>query len=187
MESANAKRSALLIIDMQVGLLHGPEKPFEAERVVENINCLIQKARAASVPVLAVRHTGPQGSPIEAASALWHLAPELASDSEQDFIFDKTRPNCFVGTELQARLQREGVDELIVVGMKTQYCVDTTCRAAADLGFKVVLVADAHTCMDTPVLPAKSIIEHHNATLNGAFAQVLNTAEVSFQAPWYTL
>jgi hypothetical protein len=39
-------------------------------------------------------------------------------------------------------------------------------------------VADAHTCMDTPTLPARSIIEHHNATLNGAFAKVLNTVDV---------
>ncbi len=60
--------------------------------------------------------------------------------------------------------------------MKTQYCVDTTCRAAGDLGFRAVLVADAHTCMDTPALAAERIVAHHNATLAGPFA-VLTTTE----------
>lgn len=180
MESANAKCSALLIIDMQAGLLHGPEKPFEAQRVVANINILIQRAREQSTPVIAVRHTGPQGSPIAAGSPLWQLAAELDIDAERDLILDKTRPSCFFATDLQARLSELGVKELIVVGMKTQYCIDATCRAASDLGLSVVLAADAHTAMDTPALPARAIIEHHNATLNGAFVKLQNTVDITF-------
>lgn len=178
MESVQPKRRALLIIDMQVGLLHGPEKPFEANRVVENINLLIDQARANSTPVIAVRHTGPQGSPIAAGSPSWQVAGELDVDPEKDIFLNKTRPSCFFGTDLQERLSVLGIGELIVVGMKTQYCVDATCRAAADLGFGVVLVADAHTCMDTPELSAQSIIEHHNATLNGAFVMLASTADL---------
>lgn len=178
MESAHLKRSALLIIDMQVGLLHGPDKAFEGEAVVTNINALMTRARAHSMPVIAIRHTGPAGSPIAAGSPLWQLAPELAVDPVRDLILDKTRPSCFFGTELHALLGARGVTELIVSGMKTQYCIDTTCRAAADLGFSVVLVTDAHTCMDTPLLSARSIIEHHNATLNGAFVRLMSTADL---------
>jgi nicotinamidase-related amidase len=63
---------------------------------------------------------------------------------------------------------------------ETQYCIDSACRAAADQGFNPVLVADAHTCMDTPALPARAIIEHHNATLKGAFARVTKTADTTF-------
>ncbi|MNP87043.1 Isochorismatase family protein [compost metagenome] len=64
--------------------------------------------------------------------------------------------------------------------MKTQYCVDTSCRVAAELGFKPVLVSDAHTCMDTPGLSAEAIVAHHNSTLAGAFALVLAAADLSF-------
>jgi len=95
-------------------------------------------------------------------------------------VLDKTRPSCFVGTGLAERLQEAQVKELLVVGMKTQYCVDATCRAAGDLGFAVLLVEDAHTCMDTPVLGAKKIIAHHNATLNGPFVRLIKTPDVSF-------
>ncbi|KJZ67063.1 cysteine hydrolase family protein [Pseudomonas fluorescens] len=170
--------SALLIIDMQVGLFHGPEKPYDGERVLANIQQLIRQARERDVPIFAVRHTGPQGSPIEVGSPLWQLLPALDLDASIDILFDKTRPNAFYATALAEQLRASGINEVFIAGMKTQYCIDSTCRAAAELGFKPILVADAHTCMDTPALPARSIIEHHNATLNGAFAKVLNTVDM---------
>lgn len=179
MPSPQAQRPALLIVDMQVGLFHGPEQPFEGQRVLDNINQLIHRARQAGTPVIAVRHTGPQGSPIAAGSAPWQLLPQLQLEAG-DQRLDKTRPNCFVGTGLAEQLRAEQIDELVIVGMKTQYCIDATCRAALDLGFAAVLVEDAHTCMDTPALPARAIIEHHNATLDGAFVRRVKTADIRF-------
>ncbi|MCE4057028.1 cysteine hydrolase family protein [Pseudomonas sp. Au-Pse12] len=179
MPLSNAKR-ALLVIDMQVGLFNGPDKPYKREQTLENINQLIRRARQAGAPIFAVRHTGPADSPIAAGSPFWQLLPTLEVDEELDCVLDKTRPSCFVGTGLAERLQEAQVKELLVVGMKTQYCVDATCRAAGDLGFAVLLVEDAHTCMDTPVLGAKKIIAHHNATLNGPFVRLIKTPDVSF-------
>lgn len=172
--------AALLIIDMQVGLFQGQEKPHDGERILANIQHLIARARQRQVPILAVRHTGPQGSPIAAGSAFWQLLPELELDAANATLFEKSRPNAFHGTELARQLNAVKVEELYIVGMKTQFCIDSTCRAAADLGFKPLLVADAHTCMDTPALPAQAIIEHHNATLGAAFARLINTADVTF-------
>ena len=161
---SSLSRPALLIIDIQVGLLHGPEAPHAGAETLASINRLSQAARSAALPVLAVRHTGPAGSPIAAGSPFWQLAPELVV-GEADRVFDKLRPSAFHGTGLDGWLKEDGVQTLIVTGMKTQYCIDTTCRAAADLGYTVVLVSDAHTCMDTPLLTAPQIIAHHNATL----------------------
>lgn len=180
MHDSNQTHSALLIIDMQLGLFNSPQPPYEKDCVLQNINQLISKARVAGAPVFVAQHTGPQGSPIEPGSPLWQLVPELEVDAALDTVFGKTRPNCFLGTELAQRLAQAGINELVITGMKTQYCVDSTCRAAAELGFNPVLVADAHTCMDTPALPAKAIIEHHNATLNGFFVKLLNTDDVRF-------
>lgn len=180
MPQAEAVRSALLIIDMQVGLLCGAETPHDGARVLTNINTLISRARQAGAPIYAARHTGPTGSPIEAGSPFWQLHPELAVEAGVDWVFDKTRPSCFVATPLAEALRQAEVGRLVIVGMKTQYCVDTTCRAAAEFGLQVVVVADAHTCMDTPQLPAASIIAHHNATLNGPFATVQATEHVHF-------
>ena len=175
-----APRAALLIVDMQPGLFYGPEKPHDAERVLHNILELIRKAREAGTAILAARHTGPQGSPIESGAPAWQLLPELGVDESRDFVFNKTRPSCFFGTGLAVRLAELGVDELVIAGMKTQYCIDTSCRVAAELGFKPVLVSDAHTCMDTPLASAAQIIAHHNFTLGGPFARLVDTAAASF-------
>lgn len=172
--------SALLIIDMQVGLFNGPDKPHDCERILANIRQLIRQAREREVPIYAVRHTGPQGSIIEAGSPFWQLLPELGLDANVDTLFDKTRPNCFLGTRLAQQLTDASINHVFIVGMKTQYCIDSTCRAAAEQGFQVTLVADAHTCMDTAALSAKMIIEHHNATLDGAFVKLMNTADAKF-------
>lgn len=180
MHSPRSGRRALLIVDMQRGLFNGPDYPYQAERILANINQLIGRAREAGAPIFAARHTGPQGSPIEPGSPLSQLLPDVAVDAERDTVFDKVRPNCFFGTGLADWLSDAGVGELVIVGMKTEYCIDTTCRAAADLAFQPVLVADAHTSMDTPVLPASAIIEHHNLTLNGPFVRLLSTADCHF-------
>ncbi|MFQ6594319.1 MULTISPECIES: cysteine hydrolase family protein [Pseudomonas] len=170
--------NALLIIDMQTGLYDGPEKPFERERVLGTINQLIQRARKAQAPIFVARHTGPEGSPIAAGSALWQLWPGLDVDPARDHLFDKTRPSCFLGTRLAQQLAAAQVNELVIVGMKTQFCIDTTCRVAAELGFSVVLPEDGHTCMDTPALKAEAIIEHHNATLAGAFVKRVKALDI---------
>ncbi|MFJ2362752.1 cysteine hydrolase family protein [Pseudomonas sp. NPDC087697] len=180
MSAPNPEQSALLIVDMQVGLFNGPEKPYEGSRVLGNIKHLIQQARQKEAPIFAVRHTGPAGSVIEAGSPFWQLLPDLELDANVDTLFDKTRPNCFLGTRLAQQLIDASINQLFIVGMKTQYCIESTCRAAAEQGFNPVLVADAHTCMDTPILSARAIIEHHNATLNGAFAKIVNTADTRF-------
>jgi nicotinamidase-related amidase len=118
--------AALLIIDMQVGLFHGPEKPHDGERVLANIQHLIAQARQQNVPILAVRHTGPQGSPIASGSPLWQLLPELELNVEVDSLFDKSRPNAFHGTELAQQLNSRKIENLYIVGMKTQFCIDST-------------------------------------------------------------
>lgn len=171
---------ALLIIDMQTGLYDGPQKPFERERVLDTINELILRARQADAPIFIARHTGPAGSPLEVGSPYWQLWPALDVDEARDHLFNKTRPSCFLGTDLVQQLRAAQVSELVIVGMKTQFCVDTTCRVAVELGFSVILPEDGHTCMDTPALKAEAIIEHHNSTLAGPFVRRLKAAEVSF-------
>ncbi len=172
--------NALLIIDMQTGLYDGPDKPFERERVLATINQLIHRARSADAPIFVARHTGPAGSPIEAGSRLWQLWDGLEVDDARDHLFDKTRPSCFLGTGLAKQLAAAHVNELVIVGMKTQFCIDTTCRVAVEQGFSVVLPEDGHTCMDTQALAAEAIIEHHNATLAGAFVTRVKAQAVEF-------
>lgn len=170
---------ALLILDMQVGLVHGPDKPWRGEALIGTLNGLMSAARAAAAPIFLARHIGPAGSPIEPGSPLTELVRELDLEGDE-VIFEKNRPNAFAMTGLAERLRDHGCDGLVVTGMKTQYCVDSTVRAARDAGFDAVLIADAHSCSDTPVLNAEEIVAHHNATLAGPFCRVVRAQDWAF-------
>ncbi len=170
---------ALLILDMQVGLFHGPEKPWAGEALLDTLNTLLNSARNAGAPIFLARHVGPPGSPIEPGSPLTQLVPQLLLQGDE-VVFEKNRPNAFVNTALADHLRACGVEGVVVSGMKTQYCVDSTCRAARDMGFEAVLIADGHTCSDTPALKADAIIAHHNTTLAGAFCRVLRAEDWRF-------
>lgn len=172
--------SALLIIDMQQGLFHGPDTPFAADRVLSNISLLITKARQSEVPLFFARHIGPDDSPFNEQSPLTRLIPELQVNPQSDVVFTKNYPSCFRGTDLQLQLRQRGIKQLVIAGMKTEFCVDTTCRAAPELGFNVVLISDAHTTVDNPHFSAENIIGHHNQTLAGPFVTLASAAEWQF-------
>ena len=166
--------NALLIIDMQQGLFRGPVSPCSADAVLANIRLLIANARHAQVPIFFARHVGPDDSPFSAQGPLTQLIPEL-DVKEQDVVFTKRYPSCFRDTELLRELNQRGIKQLVIAGMKTEFCVDTTSRAAPELGFRTVLISDAHTTMDNAHLSATDIIAHHNSTLAGPFV-TLSTA-----------
>ncbi|GAA0410248.1 MULTISPECIES: cysteine hydrolase family protein [Pseudomonas] len=170
---------ALLILDIQVGLVHGPEKPWRCEALLQTVNTLMDKARSAGAPIFLARHIGPAGSPIEPGSPLTEVAQELKLLGDE-VVFEKRRPNAFEMTDLADNLRSREVTGVVITGMKTQYCVDSTCRAARDLGFDAVLIADGHTCSDTPVMKAQDIVAHHNATLDGPFCQLVQAEDWRF-------
>ena len=74
-----------------------------------------------------------------------------------------------------------GVKNLIITGMQTEYCVDTTCRRAYSLGYRVTLVKDAHSTWGTDLLTAPQIIAHHNEVLGGWFAKLKEADEIEIQ------
>ena len=171
--------SALLIIDMQQGLFHGPAVPFAADSILLNITLLITKARQSEVPVFFARHIGPDNSPFNEQSPLTGLIPALQVNPQSDVVFTKKYPSCFRDTGLQLQLKQRGIKQLVIAGMKTEFCVDTTCRAAPELEFNVVLISDAHTTVDNPHLSAENIIGHHNQTLAGPFVTLATAADWS--------
>jgi len=155
--------SALLIIDVQQALCSGTYAAFEAGRVVERINLVSARVRAAGLPVVILQHEAEAG-PLVHGTAGWELAPGL-SVTPGDIRLRKRAPDSFHQTELQSVLQRLGVTELLVCGMQSELCVDTTVRRALALGYPVTLVADAHSTLDNGVLSAAQITAHLNETL----------------------
>ncbi|MGA7907736.1 MAG: cysteine hydrolase family protein [Candidatus Sulfotelmatobacter sp.] len=176
-------KSALLIIDLQVGLVRFAPPELQP-RILANVALLLGRARASGMPVVLVQHDGPKGHPLEAESAAWGFHPSILPRSGEPVIRKKASDS-FFETRLAEELQARRITRLIVVGGMTEYCVDTTCRRAVTVGYDVTLVADGHLTSDTPVLTASQIIAHHNLLLDGFAAgahsiQVMPAAQISF-------
>ena len=155
---------ALLIIDVQRALCEGRYAVFEVERVIDRINHASRQARAAGVPVVLIQHETRDGGLMDPGSPGWELAPGLET-APGDHRVGKRATDSFHHTELQALLQRLGADELVICGLQSDFCVDTTTRRALALGYPVVLVADGHSTLDNDVLSAAQISAHHTVTL----------------------
>ena len=180
----NALKAALLIIDVQNSLFLG-NPPAEANVVIDRINELSKKAREAGVPVFFVQHEQARGGLLY-GSYDWELHADLIR-ADEDLRLRKTTPDAFLGTELEVKLRSLRIDSLIVCGYASEFCVDTTVRRAAALGFAVIIAADAHTTHDKQHLGGVEIREHHNATLTqiSSFPVSIsaeNTAEIKFSS-----
>lgn len=170
-------KQALLVIDLQNGLFHAQHPPFQADQLLKNVNQLIEYARVKHIPIFAIRHVGLAGTGLEPNSPMTQLIAELNIDPNTDYILEKTRPNCFFQTDLAQQLESLNVEEVIICGLKTEFCIDSTSRAAKDLNYKVTLISDAHSTIDSKILNADRIIQHHNSTLNQAFVALKTSAE----------
>jgi nicotinamidase-related amidase len=113
--------------------------------------------------VVFIQHESGPGY-LEYGTPAWQLANGLQTEPGDQFV-RKTTPDSFLRTDLQDLLQNQGVTELILCGMHTEFCVDTTARRALALGYPVILVEDGHTSAGNAVLTAQQVIAHHNATL----------------------
>jgi nicotinamidase-related amidase len=156
-------KSALLIIDVQTALCTGKWSAFDIDNVVDRINTVSARARNAGIPVVLIQHEEDEG-PLQFGTNGWKLYERLTVQSE-DIRIRKTGSDSFYRTELHSILQARQVSNLVVCGLQSEFCVDSTVRGALALGYPVTLVADGHSTLDNGVLSAAQISAHHNATL----------------------
>ena len=167
--------TALLLVDIQRGLFVPPLEPHQGDEVVARIAMLLDRARAQRTPIFHIRHDGGERSALAKGSPGWFHHPAVAPRVDEPVI-EKCHSSAFHATDLHARLSQLGIDHLVVAGLQTEYCVDSACRTAVTLGYRVTLVKDGHTTYNTPILSAAQIIMHHNHTLDGSLVD-LATAE----------
>ena len=169
--------TALMIVDVQQGMFEYPAPLHRGEETVQRIAELLQRARAAGLPVIHIRHDGGNGHRLAAGTPGWLHHP-LVAPRDGETVIDKRFSSAFQDTGLEHHLRASGIDHLIVAGMQTEMCVDSACRTAAAQGYRITLVEDGHTTWDTEVLPADKIIAHHNRSLSRSMVELAKAAEV---------
>jgi nicotinamidase-related amidase len=167
-------RAVLLIIDVQRGIFEKSTPVYQAEQLLENLNLLIDQARAQGVPVIFVQHTN--DSFLQKGSDAWQLHSDLQPCSDE-IIIHKSHGDAFVETGLQAELDKSDVGTLVITGLVTQGCVRATCLGALGQGYSVVLVSDGHS---TYSKGAGKIVEQWNQTLSEKGVALMATKDVDF-------
>jgi nicotinamidase-related amidase len=150
--------SALLVIDVQVGVVAGAPRRDE---VVASIAQLVDRARRAGVPVIWVQHASDELQP---GTDVWSYVPELVPDASEPLI-EKRYGDAFEATELEDVLRAMKVGRLLVCGAQTDACIRSTLHGALVRGYDTILIGDAHTTEDLTawgVPPPEQVIAHTN-------------------------
>jgi nicotinamidase-related amidase len=153
-------KTALVIIDMQSGLVAGLEPVYQLNALLEHITTLITYARVAEIPIIYVQDNDVD----EIGSPGWQIHPAILPH-QHDLLLRKPEADAFYATALHQELETRTIERLIIAGCKSEVCIDTTCRKAVQLGYQVTLVSDAHSTTDNLILRAPQIIDYHNYLL----------------------
>ena len=168
----------LIIIDVQNDYFPGGAnelyKPLDAEKKIIQ---LIKESRNIGRPIVYIQHINPPEDYFFLEGTYGVEISERIKPTENDKIVIKRYPNSFLETDLDRYLKSINAEELIICGMMTHMCVDTTVRAAMDYGYRVKLVADACATMDLTIngetIPAPIVQKAFLASLEGVFATII--------------
>lgn len=171
------RKSALVVIDVQNGMFLEENPVFNAKPLMDNLQSLIANARRNNIPIFYIQHNESEGLLVN-GTAPWEIHSAIIPN-EKDFIVQKKTPDSFYETDLHPLLQELEINHLVLAGIQTEICVDTTCRNAYSLGYEITLAEDAHSTWDSNELTAKQIIHHHNQVLRW-FAELKETKKIIF-------
>jgi nicotinamidase-related amidase len=174
--------SALMVIDMQRGVV---ADAFEVDRVIGNINTLVERARGAQVPVIWVQHSDDE---LTEGSDSWQYVDDLQRSDDEPLVH-KQYGDSFEETDLESILADRQVGHLVVTGAQTDACIRSTLHGALARGYDATLVTDAHTTEDmrqwgAPIGPSDAIAYTNLywgfSKAPGRSGTTLPTADVTF-------
>lgn len=177
-------KSALLVVDAQESFKVGTRWARRSNHAFEaNVTALVDAYREAALPLFFILHTDPDPG-FERDSPFLRLMDFITRRDSEPLLLKNTR-NSFTSTDLHQRLQALGVERVVITGISTEQCCETTTRVAADLGYDVDFVTDG-TCT-FPIVNAETgeelstaeIIRRTEFVLRGRFARIRAAREMA--------
>lgn len=164
------ENTALLVVDVQNALVLA--KPFDVEKIVSNIKKLIDTCREKGVEVIYIQHSDDIGEELEPNTEAWQIYKDIRPD-DNETVINKHYNSAFRGTRLKEYLEEKGIHQLIITGMQTEYCVDTTCKVAFEYGYKLIMPEKTNTTFDNGSMLAEDLYTYYNFNIfKGRFAIV---------------
>lgn len=178
------KKSALIVIDVQQGFNEESWGPSNNPECEANILALLEKWRSNDWPVVLVRHDSVSpNSTLRPGQPGNDFMPGIAG--KNDLLISKTVNSAFYGTpNLDDWLKKEAINSVVICGITTNHCCETTARMAGNLGYEVFFVLDATRTFDIKdvegqLVKAEEMARITGANLQGEFAQVVRTNQLT--------
>ncbi len=176
-------KEALLLIDIQNDYFSGGKMELVGmEEASKKAAKILQVFRAAEKPIFFIKHlsTRPDATFFMPGTPGIEIHTSISPLPEEKVV-EKNFPNSFFQTELLSLLKEKDVTNLVICGAMSHMCIDTTVRAAKEIGFTCTLIADAcatrSLMFKNETLPAQSVHTAFMAALNGMFATVITAGE----------
>ena len=174
--SIDKTKTALVVIDLQKGIVGRQTAPYASEIVVKNAAEIAEACRKNNMPVFLVRVTPSKDGkdslrPVADISMNYNqtppadwadIVPELGP-KENDFVITKHQWGAFYGTELDLEFRRRGIETMILCGISTNIGVESTARFAYEYGYNQIFAEDAMSSMSA---------EEHNFTVTKTFPRI---------------
>lgn len=174
-------KKTLLVIDVQKGVKGlGQRNNPNAE---QNIALLLAKWRKKNLPIVHIQHLSTDKNSLLYTTAGQEFKPE-ALPLATEKVFQKNVNSAFIGTGLEQYLKDSSMLNLVIVGLTTEHCISTSVRMAANLGFRVELIADAianyaqKSYTQEEVYSAEQVHKINLASLNKEFCKIVHTKDL---------
>jgi nicotinamidase-related amidase len=188
MSASSTVRSALIIIDVQESFRQRPDWSEENTAAFKDAVLRLERnAREHGIPIVHIFHVGQAGAFSKESG---FVAPLDWLPGSPDVAFEKHTHNAFTDTGLDLWLRRRNIQHLVISGIRTEQCCETTTRVGSDIGYAVDYVTDA--TLTFPMTHARSgrifspdeIKTHTELVLAGRFARIASVDDVlaSWQA-----
>ena len=165
-------KTVLLVIDIQQSMID--EHPANEEMFLNNVAKLISAAHASGKEVVYVQHDGGANDPLEKGTPGWQLHHSLRPTSSER-VFDKQYPSAFKETGLREYLLGRGVEYVMICGMQTEHCIDSSVKTAFEHGFTVLVPSGATATYDNPFLSGERMALYYEKMIwHPPVAQVLS-------------
>ncbi len=179
----DGEKAALVVVDLQVGVV---EACWQVERVIGNASQVVDKARAAGLPIIWVQHADNE---LPSGSSGWQWVPALAPGAREPVV-GKAHNSAFEQSTFKSELDALGIAHIYLLGAASNWCVRSTAFAALERGYDLTLVGDAHTTQsmtleDGSRLEAADLVKDLNIAMTwlsypGRTNRVRNTHELAF-------
>lgn len=178
-------QTALVVVDVQESFRHRAYwNDRDVPAFLERVQALIDGAKARGIPVVQILHV--EGTGVFSVAS-GHVRTMEGVSIEPDVRFEKRSHSALVGSGLDVWLVQQGIGRLIVCGIRTEQCCETTTRHASDLGYEVDFVTEATltwamTDRQRRVWPPEEIKARTELVVNGRFATVATVDEALVRA-----